>query len=221
MNRLRKTKHGGKDAAEEWDSPDKANGSAFFDAALQDKAKESRKGLILFSIVFCAVMAYFYLSMMILILLLGAILYLILKKGLKWKGREFEISYIVILNCILMLFVLVSIAILSVYYGDIITDMISSPRNIYLLDFPLCASQIILASVFYGKRNKAVLTALLCTETVCVVMYGYNLVFNSHGPNQIGILLCYIAWRILAIFLMIQYLTGREPALQPEEYDVR
>lgn len=154
-----------------------------------------------------AIIGYFFWPMLIWILIIAGIMILIMYKGLKMKGPELHISFLVILHSITLLLSIGTIAALGSSLGATVSDYLSTDWTTYLFDIVLCITQIVLSCVFYTRKSEGLLIALLSIESLYILLNGYNLyMLASFGADHVGEVIFHIAWRLCTIYLMSKYL---------------
>ncbi|MEA4872223.1 MAG: zinc ribbon domain-containing protein, partial [Synergistaceae bacterium] len=179
----------------------------------QDPNRDSKgnKADSIITISVCALLlaasGYFSMPFLLSSLVIGGILYLVMRKGLKIKGREFAISFLAILHSTGIFMGIWIVWILNGFNMDNLTLLVSS------LDLVLCAALVVLACFFYVKKSRGCLKALLILESLYIGINAYTLLAVANAVNDAGIVTCHIAWRALIVFLSIGYLSDTKPAV--------
>lgn len=173
----------------------------------KEKSQTVDKSLKIIGGVIGAIIGHFFWPMLIWILIIAGIMSLIMCKGLKMKGPELHISFLVILHSITLLLSIGMIAALGSSLGATVSDYLSTDWTTYLFDIVLCITQIILSCIFYTGKSKGLLIALLSIESLYTLLNGYNLYLLALlGTEQVGEVIFHIAWRLCTIYLMSKYL---------------
>jgi|GEM_PF-6127676 len=197
------------DKGEEDSSYSSSVQSDFADTSGLGKAKSStgfKVDKILGTLVGLAIGRY-YSGLLFIVLILGVILYLIMGKALKMKGREYEISFVVILHAVTILAGFGLIAALGGFSGGFTDEQINPVWTAYLSDIVLCFALIVLSGIFYLRKSRGVLIALMIIESVYVIISGWMLFSpGAAGSGEAGVSLIHIAWRVFTVFLMVKYL---------------
>lgn len=166
------------------------------------KGKILKKILSWLGMIIAFILGRYYWATFIMVFMLAGIMYLIMCKGLKMKGEELPIVFLTVLHVSWMVASgIILAAIDSLELGTVIGYL-----AFLGLDILLSAALILLSGLFYYKKDKAYLIAIICIELLYTLINCFNLFgIVESQPDQILIMLCHIAWRCIVIFLCVKY----------------
>lgn len=148
------------------------------------------------------------------VLFIGAVVYLIMSKGLKMKKPERTICLLIYMQT----FYLLLCNVVTMAAAPYLTQVLSLPDSIFFhstLHFILNCVELlvvlIIAGLFYGFKSRVCAVVLIVVEFLSLMNGVRNVVsLMSYTTNQIELALIQIIWRGVIVFLLTRWLIRRK-----------